>query len=80
MHVSHLNKHVKEFIVVHIEQEFSFSTFAVLISKPFSTLLFYSFLSVSKQFLKRFLAALLSYMKCLPQHYKNFDFSGLIKA
>ena len=79
LHVSHLNKYVKE-LVVHIEQEFSFSTLAAWISKPFSTLFFCSFKNVSKQFFKRFLAAVLSDMKCLPQHYKNFYFSGPIKA
>ena len=35
--MSHLNKRVKQ-LVVHGEQEFSFSTFAARISKPLSTL------------------------------------------
>ena len=74
----HLNKRAKQ-LVVHGEQEFSFSTFAARISKPFSTFSTH-FKKNSEKFLKRFLAALVSDMKRLQQQYSDFDFSSSIKA
>ena len=67
-----VEKHVKE-LVVHGEREFSFSTFATRFKFPKLFLLF--LLTV-----KRFLAALLSDMKCLLQHYSDINFSWVIKA
>ena len=67
-----LEKHVKE-LVVHGEWEFSFSTFATRFKFPKLFLLF--LLTV-----KSFLAALLSDMKCLLQHYSDINFSWVIKA
>ena len=76
LHVSLFNKCLKE-LVIHSEQEFFCSTFAAQISKSFSTL-FLLILKCFQRVFKTFLAALLPDMKCLPEHYSNFDFSGLI--
>ena len=63
----------KRKIVVHSEQELSFSSLEARFKFPN---LFLHFPNI----LKRFLAALLSDTKCLLQHYSDFDFSWPIKA
>ena len=77
LHVSCLNKCIKE-LVVHVEQEFSFSTFAAHFKCPNLFLLFLNILKGLKKFFKHFVAALLSAME--SQHYSDFDFSWPIKT
>ena len=79
LHVSCLNK--KNKLVIHSEQEFSFSTFAAWFKFPNLILLF---LLIFKRFQNVFQMFrcwfLLSDMKCLLQRYSDFDFSWPIEA
>ena len=79
LHVSCLNKRVKQ-LVVYGEQEFSFSTFAAHFKFSNLFLLFLLILKHFQKVFKTFLGCLLSDMKCLLQHYSKFDFSWPIKA
>ena len=71
--VSCLNKHVKK-LVIHGEQEFSFSTLSAPFNFPNLFLLFLLISKCFQKFQKCFLAALLSDMKCLLQHNSGFVF------